>query len=575
MSNRTFALSAFETTWLNSYKSGDWESLIKKFSGRRLFTYNYFNLLNGDTSVLINNNNRWLIENILSYSASKQDKNFVSVLKKIADDNTLDEGIRRRSAMILEMPWIENNSFTGTRAPQTSEILKLLKVNSVESKRLAICMIGKFKLTDMLQEVADNLHVPGLEIDSAAVLQAFGNEVGNVLRQLYLKSSGNINTCKAILRILCRTGIQENITFLFERLWSNSKEIKEVALGCLINSNFKVPVEEKGRINLLICEITGLIVWLLSAQVYLRKSGAEFLEKQLNKEILQWKGFLFGLQYITYDSESINNVRSESSDKETDISLAFPELFNIIFNKTKKSLLWNSPRFLSDEKMLMRLHKFFPDEIPDYKNIIEELLNRSYNQISIWTKVCALRNVQEIRDDNLNESIAALMFSPEEILREEAAKLVAGTSMELYKSVSRRIPASNKARLDKIINKETHEMELLYEKTNFLSTLFPEIPEDKLLFLARDIKYMKNFREGFSFYPGGLIMWVVRSDLKIPDLVKVLFEDNREFNSISLTYENSFVYLLPLKTIEEFHYLFPEHSFAVLKYIDDNEESES
>jgi hypothetical protein len=316
-------------------------------------------------------------------------------------------------------------------------------------------------------------------------------------------------------------------------------------------------------------------VWLLSAQVYLRKSGAEFLEKQLNKEILQWKGFLFGLQYITYDSESINNVRSESSDKETDISLAFPELFNIIFNKPKKSLLWNSPRFLSDEKRLMRLHKFFPDEIPDYKNIIEELLNRSYNQISIWTKVCALRNVQEIRDDNLNESIAALMFSPEEILREEAAKLVAGTSMELYRSVSRRIPASNKARLDKIINKETHEMELLYEKTNFLSTLFPEIPEDKLLFLARDIKYMKNFREGFSFYPGGLIMWVVRSDLKIPDLVKVLFEDNREFNSISLTYENSFVYLLPLKTIEEFHYLFPEHSFAVLKYIDDNEESES
>lgn len=575
MSNRTFALSAFETTWLKNYKSDDWESLTKKFSGKRLFTYSYFNLLNGDTKVLVNKNNRWLIENILSYSASKQDKNFIPVLKKIAADNTLDEGIRQRSAMILEMPWVENNSFSGTRAPQTSEILKLLKSNSVESKRLAICMIGKFELTDMLHEVADNLHVPGLEIDSAAVLQAFGNESGNELKQLYLRSSGNINTGKAILRILCRTGIQENITFLFERLWSNSKEIKEVAMGCLIDCNFKVPEEEKGRINLLICEIAGQIVWLLSAQIYLSKSGAEILDKQLNKEIIQWKRFLFGLLYITYDSEIIHNVRRESYDKETDISLFFPELFDIIFNKPKKSLLWNSTRFLSDEKSLKRLHKFFPDEIPDYKNIIEDILNRNYNQISIWTKVCTLRNVQEISDDNLYESVAALMFSPEQILREEAAKLVARSGIELYKSVSRRIPVSNKARLDKIINNETHEMELLFAKTNFLSTLFPEIPEDKLLFLARDIKYMKNFQEGFSFYPGGVIMWVLRSDMKIPDVVKVLLEDNHDSNSINLSYENSFIYLLSLKTIEEFHYLFPEHSFAILKYIDDNEESES
>ena len=301
MRNRTFAFSGIESAWLKNYKSDNWDSLTKKFSGRRLFSYNYFDLLNGDMSVLGIKNNRWLIENILKDSVAKKDKNFIPVLKQITQDNTLNEAFRQRSAEILEMPWVEKNSFTETRTPQTSEILKLLKANSIESKRLAICLIGKFKLTDMLQDVANCLSLPGLETDSAAVLLAFRNEVGNELQRLYLKSSGNIKTSKAILRILCKTEIQENILFLFERLWSNSKEIKEVALDCLVDCSFKVPEEAIGRMNQLICEVTRTLIWIISAQISLKKSGVELLIKSLNKEIIHWKRFLFGLLYITYE----------------------------------------------------------------------------------------------------------------------------------------------------------------------------------------------------------------------------------------------------------------------------------
>ena len=82
--------------------------------------------------------------------------------------------------------------------------------------------------------------------------------------------------------------------------------------------------------------------------------------------------------------------------------------------------------------------------MPDYKNLIEDLLNRDYNQISFWTKACTLRNIKEIKDENLGESVAALLFSPEEILQEEAAKLIARSGMEKYRSVSQRIPSSDK-----------------------------------------------------------------------------------------------------------------------------------
>ena len=575
MRNRTFVFSGLESTWLKKYKSDGIGGLTKRFSGRRLFVYNYFNLLNGDMSVLLNNNNSWLFENILTYSASKKDKYFIPVLKKIAADSALDEGIRQRSAEILEMPWVEKNSFTETRTPQTSEILKLLKSNSIESKRLAICMIGKFRLTDMLQDVADCLTIPALETDSVAILLAFRNEVGNGLRQLYLKSSGNIKTSKTILRILCKSGIQENIIFLFERLWSNSKEIKEAALECLVDCNFRVPEVERERISRLICDVIRTLVWIISAQIYAKRSGVESLIKPLSKEIVYWKTFLFRLLFITYESGSVESLRKVPSDGETDISKFFPELFDMIYNKPKKSLFWFIPRFLSDEQKLERLHKYFCVEMADYKNLIEELLNRDYNQLSIWTKACTLRSVKEIKDDNLSESVTALIFSPEEILREEAAKLLARSDIEKYLSVSHRIPLLTKARLDKIINNSTQEMELLFEKTNFLSLLFPEIPEDKLLILAKEMQYLGNYGEEYIFDPGGIILWAFKSYATNPDVVKVYFENKKDFNSINLPHEDSYLYILSLKTIEEFHYLFPEHSFAVLKYVDDHEESES
>lgn len=571
MRNKTFVFSGLESAWLKNYKSENWNSLTKRFSGRRLFTYNCFNLLNGDMSVLQNNDNRWLLENIIYYSASKKDQNFVPILKKIADDNTVEEGIRQRSAEILEMPWVEKNSYAEIRTPQTSEILKLLKSNSVESKRSAIYMIGKFKLTDMLQDVSDCLRIPGLEIDTSAILLSFRSHVGVEMQQQYLKSSGNINASKAILRILCKTGIQEDIIFLFERLWSNSKEIKEVALECLVDSNFKVPEEDRARINKLICEVTRTLVWIISSQNSLKKSGAEFLVKILGKEIIYWKRFLFRLLFITYESGRVDSSRNAPSDDKSDISKSLPELLDIIFGEPKESSFLFFPRLLSDTQKSERLNQFLPGRLTDYDNVIEDLLNSDYNQISLWTRACILRNMMEIKNENLFQSGAALLFSPEEILQEEAAKLIARSGIEKYRSVSRRIPALTKVKLDKIINNETQEMELLFEKTNFLSSLFPEIPEDKLLFLSKEMKYIKNPGEEYIFDTGGIILWAYRSDPTNPDIVKVIFEDRQEFDTIKLSHD-SHVYLLPLKTVEDYHYLFPEHSFGILKYIDDHEE---
>ncbi len=50
----------------------------------------------------------------------------------------------------------------------------------------------------------------------------------------------------------------------------------------------------------------------------------------------------------------------------------------------------------------------------------------------------------EIKDGNLAQSLIALLFSPETILREETAKLLSRSGREFYMAASDRIPVEAK-----------------------------------------------------------------------------------------------------------------------------------
>ena len=100
---------------------------------------------------------------------------------------------------------------SGSKVPQTSEILRLLRDNSIESKRFAISMIGKFRLAEMLPEICQCLNVASLETDAASVLISFGDEATDDLIRFFMASSGNINAGRTILRLLGKIKNKERL----------------------------------------------------------------------------------------------------------------------------------------------------------------------------------------------------------------------------------------------------------------------------------------------------------------------------------------------------------------------------
>ena len=560
--------------------------LKNRFSADRDFRSDYFNLISGNYSVLENNLNKWYLKKIIDHSSLKNDVNLIPVLKKLASANSIDNDIRSQAAELAKK--IEkslsgvkseddklayaNNILSGTRMPQTTEILRLLRDNSIESKRLGIFMIGKFKLSDMLPEVCECLNIPGLETDASSVLGTFGKESVDELVRFYLVSSGNTNTSKTILRLLGKAATTESKGFLFSRLWSNSRLLKEVTVQALIECEFKPAPDELDRLNQYISDIVGLMTWNLSAKICLEKSNDTFLLEILKKEIKRWNRFLFNILSITYDSGSINKIK-ENLDKETVESVNYAlEMIDIVIEDSLKPKLVALLDVVPDEEKFKNLYHFFPGEVPQYYKLLEDIINRDYNLLSLWTKACTLRKLPEIEGDDMAESIVALLFSPEGIIQEESAKLIARSSKELYRSASIRIPESSKRRLDKIVNGEIIDRELLYDKVLFLTNHFKGIPEEELLTIASAMRYIKDSQKELSALPDNCILWSL-SEVKPLDGAFVHFSDQvdsrgQKFKSLDAMP----CYILPLSAVEDFHYQFPEKAFEVLKYIDINEE---
>ncbi len=555
-----------------------------RFYGERAFRLDYFNLVSGDLSLFEKIDNRFYFNEVLDHTFSRQDIVLLPLVRKMSG-KSYAEDLRARSEEIVRtletIPEAGNDENTRiaagkkalseTRMPQTTEILRLLRDKNPESKRLAVYMIGKFRLSDMLPELCECLNTPGLETDTTAVLSSFGSIAEEQLIRYYLVSSGNINTSKTILRLLSRLPLTEGAGFLFSRLWSNSRQLKEVALKCLIDCKFKPSAEDRERLNLLISDVVGIMTWNLSAKRCLEENNDAVLLKEIEKELNRWSSFLVNILSITYDAAAVTRIR-KNLEVETIESVHYAHaIIDIIADDSIKAKIIYLMDVVPDDEKLRNLNRFFPVGMPDYNRLLEEILNRDYNLLSIWTKACVLRNMKVIGDSEMAESVVALLFSPESLLQEEAVRLIVRSDIKLYRSVYSRIPIPVRRQLDKIVNQESDIRDSLFGKIQFLSGILSDIPEEELLVLARSMIYSGDLRKLQSVPAEGFILWAVQA-INGASPAKVIYRSGTVDEIQAISGGSRFpVYILPFRAIDEFLYQYPDNSVKVLGYLETNE----
>jgi hypothetical protein len=569
-----------------------------RMSGEWLFRSSYYRLVTGDLSLLDSTVNKWFFEQLISYAVSACDLSLLPALRKITGDKRLGESLRQKASEASEL--IEECErkarrpegllypaqgisgidmaraiLVGTRRPQTTEILRFLRDKSPEVRRMALYIIGKFRISEMTQEVCMCLSDNELPGDAFEVLQSMGQDTGADLRRYYLVSSGNPLISAAILRILGSFCSDENMEFIYSRLWSGSRYIRELALEHLLNCRYVANKEETMRVVPLLYEVSSTIVWLLSVKICLNRNDNPELLKEINREYSQWNSFMAGLLKII-DTESLKALGSlrhfHLMPQDDNPAKEVNEIISYITGDPQPETDGSFRDAADEEKKYRKLKKYFPSEIPGYPSVVEDIINCDYNVAGVWTKVAAIRSVRSLEDSNTRESVVALMFSREAILREEAALLISRYDRESYNNVSARL--REKKHTDRIVSGEIHDAELVRSKTLFLSSFFNGIHEELLVQAAGKM----HFITGSDPLPGlvspGFVLWSFREEGAKPYLL-ILHEgtgdaDERLNHVSGGTYR--FHYLLPFTVVREFCILHPAHANDVIKLLDVNEE---
>jgi ATP:ADP antiporter, AAA family len=561
-------------------KKRERRDFMSRFYADLAFRADRFSLISGNYPPFDEIDNKWYFRNIFDYSENYNDISLIPALKKIAASENIGEKIRNESSELvryLEEYSANSGNFdnklfnarkilTDIRLPQTTGILRLLRDSSIESKRLAIYMIGKFRLSEMLPEVSGCIKIRGLERDVIGVLEYFDGAAADELEDLYLKSAGNIYASKHIFRLFCKMCNEKSNEFLFERLWSNSRQLREIAVECLVCCGFKSSDDEKKRLNLLISDITGLVAWNISAKICLEKNNDQPLLGALRKEIRRWNNFLFSLLSVTYDPQVGSKIRENIESETIEGVKHAVEMTDTIADDSIRQNLTSLIKILPEEKELQSMNSIYQGDIPEYSDLIDDILNHDYHFLGVWIRACALRNIKNIDRIEITESVIALLFSPEKILQEEAGKLLSRSGDGKYEQVLQRIPEVVKMRLEQVNGKDFNDRRLLYDKTAFLSSCFAGIYEDHLLSLAENMKYYENLSDAIQEINENCLVWSLSDDCRAMEVF--VHYNTRIDPPKTISDDNISVYTVSLNDLEEFIYRFPEHSEEVFSYID-------
>lgn len=547
-----------------------------RFIAAKELRNDYFSVISGNTGML-EGKSACYYQILAEAAESENDINLLPALHRIAANTSIDKEIREKCSTIAESldlfvtgdAVVKDKMFTakmllyGSRMPQVTEILRLLRDKSTSSRRLGLYMIGKFGVRDMIPEVCLFLQVPDLEDQAAVVLESFGEDAFEELRRFSLSSSGNTEVTMRVVRLIGRGCESTNMSYLFSMLWSKSRQVRETALRELEKCRFSPSAEERDRLNQLISDTIGIMTWNLTAAVVLKKIHDTELCESLDFEMKRWNDFLFSTLSVTYDAGSVGKIR-ENLEAATLESVNYAlEMADMIFDDQVKPKLIPLFDMISDEERIKQLYQFFPAEIPEPEVLIEDILNRDMNLLGIWIRAKALRGMKELQGENTCESIVALLFSPWLILREEATGIIKRSDRDLFTGAAGRLPLADRQHLTMIAEGTIPPEALVYEKVEFLSSQLGEKDREKLIYPALSMVYGNSLTEDLLPESGGFIIWPANgSD------VRIIYEDAADFLKNEDERSTGKYYILSLKAVAEFSSRFPEGAGSILNYIE-------
>jgi len=540
--------------------------------------------------------NRILMQQLVNKAEKEYNPDIIPLLEKMLSGNTRINGLAARiNSLIVNikarleqqgmgektdlLSTIEESSnrrlhlqalMMRQATPVITDLMRLIRDQDNEVKKETLYIAGKFRIRELLPEICECLDNKIIAADAYSVLAGFGQEAYPALAGHFFRSPGNIKVRRLLLRLIALTGDKKATDFLVPRIWTGNRLLRKEAVAGLIRCAYKADEEVSNKIHQEVNSIAGLLSWNLSAQLKVRNNGNDLLADSLEEESRWWKGFLFDLMSLVYQRQTLDKLLEKiKTGSAENINQAF-ETLGILVDKE----VFPQLRILLDNTSLKEkvknLDHFFPVIIPEYELLVQDLVNKDYNHIGVWTKVCALRSLYKTSAAAEPDFLIALLFSVNRILREESFIYLQKYFEGKYGQCSYRLPKIYGDQLDRLLHGANKDNDLLYNKLRSLSMVFPALPGNILIPLAEDVRRIDGPVKGHTDPDTDFIIWPV--DYSSGDGSRRLYF-NWHTGGLRLDIKNvtemtGSCYLLPVKSVEQFVFYEPGESQTLMEYLD-------
>jgi hypothetical protein len=319
-------------------------------------------------------------------------------------------------------------------------LLDLLKDANLRVRMEAIETSRILKRHETWNVLIDMLDSEKFGHAAAAALAAAKEDVLHHLESAFHKSGQSDKIKMAVVRIMGKIGSEEAEKMLLKKIDFPDKRIVYEMLNGFGYEDFNAKGNQAQIIITLIEEEIGKTIWNMAALTELPKEeNYTVLRLAFKEEIGHNFEQIFLLMSLVYDTESVSLVK-ENILSETSEGIAYGiELLDMFIGSELKSKLFPLVDDISVNEKIKALENFYPREHFDALKLLNNILNRDFNQLSRWVKACALYNLAYQKEYEPGYAVIAHIFNDDRLLQEVAAWLIYHRSPNKFEQVIERV----------------------------------------------------------------------------------------------------------------------------------------
>jgi hypothetical protein len=322
-----------------------------------------------------------------------------------------------------------------------------------------------------------------------------------LMEQVFLLPDSDNILLSRIVRIYGKIGTPSAIEYLLGKVENQNRTIARQALLALREAKFQATPGNINRILNNIVRLINIMSWNFAAFASIHKyTRFHLLHEAFHSEINDNYNTLYHLLSLAYNPTSIGNIKNMLVEgNDTDISFAV-ELLDQVVNEEIKQVFFPVVENLPVKERFKQLQYFFQATKEPPENLIRDIITRDFNQISLYTKSCALMSTLLLDKNIPDQEIVASIFHPSQLIRESAAFVLEKTEPEKLESVYIRLePAQTSEIRSALSNVSSGIPYLLIDRVRFIkqSVRLQEVSDDVLIEVSRalEIHYLNKDEE--------------------------------------------------------------------------------